>query len=166
MGSEPGSPFGLEYKYKAPWTSWMFNFWRIYRLSTSPTNKKLEVWTQYSLLLSFLGGYFSSFKNILRQSEICIKSWKHENKGHWQNCETVRCLEHLIVRRYGHSDVTGSNPKISKFSLFTLNIWLKIWPENNIFPSENLQNMDEACIIFWNTLQQIWPENYIFPAET
>ena len=32
-----------------------------------PTNKKLEVWTQYRLLLSFLGGYFSSFKNIFRQ---------------------------------------------------------------------------------------------------
>ena len=35
-----------------------------------PINKGLEVWTQYRLLLSFLGGYFSSFKKILRQREI------------------------------------------------------------------------------------------------
>ena len=53
-------------------------FWRIYRLSTSPTNKKLEVWTQYRLLLSVLGGYmymcFSSFKKTLRQRKICKKS--------------------------------------------------------------------------------------------
>ena len=35
------------------------------------SNKKLEVWTQYRLLLFFLGGYFSSFMNILRQREIC-----------------------------------------------------------------------------------------------
>ena len=27
-----------------------------------PTNKKLEVWIQYRLLLSFLGGYLSSFE--------------------------------------------------------------------------------------------------------
>ena len=27
-----------------------------------PTNKKLEVWTQYRLLLSFLGGDFSYFQ--------------------------------------------------------------------------------------------------------
>ena len=36
-------------------------------------NKKLEVWTQYRLLSSFLGGYFSSFKKLLRQREICKK---------------------------------------------------------------------------------------------
>ena len=42
-----------------------------------PTNKTLEVWTQYRLLLSFLGGYFSSFKNILRQREI----WKNPEKS-------------------------------------------------------------------------------------
>ena len=41
-----------------------------------PTNKKLEVWTQYRLLLSFLGGYFSSFKKMLRQREICTKILK------------------------------------------------------------------------------------------
>ena len=63
MVSGPGSPFGPE--DKAPCTSW------IYRL---PTNKKLEVWTQYRLLLYFLGGYISSFKNIWRQREICKKN--------------------------------------------------------------------------------------------
>ena len=67
MGSRRGSLFGLE--NKAPSTSWMFNFWRIYRLST---NKNPEVWTQYRFLLSFLGG-FSSFKKIVRQMEICNK---------------------------------------------------------------------------------------------
>ena len=41
-----------------------------------PTNMKLDVWTQYRLLLSFLGGYFSSFKKILRQREICKKILK------------------------------------------------------------------------------------------
>ena len=41
-----------------------------------PTNKKLEVWTQYRILFSFFGGYFSSFKKILRQREICKKSWE------------------------------------------------------------------------------------------
>ena len=49
MGSRPGSPFGLE--DEAPWTSWMLNFWRIYRLDTYT---KLEVWTQYGLLLSLV----------------------------------------------------------------------------------------------------------------
>ena len=39
-----------------------------------PTNNKLEVWTQYRLLLSFLGGYFSFFKKMFRQREICKKS--------------------------------------------------------------------------------------------
>ena len=38
------------------------------------TNKKLEVSTQYRLLLSFLGGYLSSFKKMFRQREICAKS--------------------------------------------------------------------------------------------
>ena len=38
------------------------------------TNKKLGVWAQYRLHLSFLGGYFSSFENILRQREICTKN--------------------------------------------------------------------------------------------
>ena len=32
-----------------------------------PTDKKLEVWKQYRLLLPFLGGYFSSIKTIWRQ---------------------------------------------------------------------------------------------------
>ena len=37
MSSGPGSPFGLQ--HKAPWTSRMFNFWRIYTLSTSPQTR-------------------------------------------------------------------------------------------------------------------------------
>ena len=73
MGIGSGSPFDLE--DKASWTSWMWIFLRIYRLSTSEQNKKREVWTQYSLPLSLImSGYFSSFKNILRQREICKKS--------------------------------------------------------------------------------------------
>ena len=43
-----------------------------------PTNKKLEVWTQYRLLLSFLGGYFSSFRKILTQRKIRTKSGNQE----------------------------------------------------------------------------------------
>ena len=42
------------------------------------TKKKLEVWTQYRLCLSFLGGYFSSFKKSLRQTEVCKKFWNQE----------------------------------------------------------------------------------------
>ena len=30
------------------------------------------------VLLSFLGGYFSSYKKIMRQREICKKSWNQE----------------------------------------------------------------------------------------
>ena len=46
-----------------------------------PTNKKLEVWTQYRLLLSFLGGYFSSFKKKPKirknpeKSKTCFQSF-------------------------------------------------------------------------------------------
>ena len=69
IGSGPGSPFGLQ--DKAPWTCWMFNFWKIYRLNI-PTNKKLEVWRRYRLLLSFLGGYFSSFKTLTLFSFVFI----------------------------------------------------------------------------------------------
>ena len=39
-----------------------------------PTNEKLDIWTQCRLVLYFLGGYFSSFKNSLRQREICKKN--------------------------------------------------------------------------------------------
>ena len=52
MGSGPGSPFGLE--DRATLNLLDVYFWRIYRLSTIPTNKKLEVWTHYRL--TFLGG--------------------------------------------------------------------------------------------------------------
>ena len=46
-----------------------------------PTNKKLEVWTQCRLLLSFLGGYLSSLKKIFRQREICKKIMKSGKSG-------------------------------------------------------------------------------------
>ena len=40
-----------------------------------PTNTKLEVWTQYRLLLSFLGSYvLVFFRPIFRQREICTKT--------------------------------------------------------------------------------------------
>ena len=74
MGSRPGLPFGLE--DKAPLNLLDVSFWRIYKFLHIPTNKRLEVRTQYRLLLSFLGGYFSSFENILRQREICKKILK------------------------------------------------------------------------------------------
>ena len=64
MGSGPESS---DQEDKAPWTSWMFNFWGFYRLST---NKKVEVWKQYRLLLSSSGGYFSSSMKKLRQWEF------------------------------------------------------------------------------------------------
>ena len=73
MGSWPGSPFGLE--DKVPKTLLPDGCLILEDLQTLhiSTNKKLEVWTQYRLLLSFLGGYFSSFKKIMRQREICKK---------------------------------------------------------------------------------------------
>ena len=52
MGSGLGSPFGLD--DKDPLNLLDVYFGRIYTLSTSPQYKKLEVWTQYRLLLSLL----------------------------------------------------------------------------------------------------------------
>ena len=66
MGSRPEFPFDLE--DKAPWTSRMLNSGGF---TDSPHPHKLEVMTQCRLLLSFLGGYFSSFKKT----------------GVWQGCE-------------------------------------------------------------------------------
>ena len=48
MGSGLGSPFGLE--DKTP----LFN---LEGFTDSPHPHKLEIWTQYRLLFSFLGGY-------------------------------------------------------------------------------------------------------------
>ena len=63
MGSRPGSPFGVE--DKAPELPGCLILEDLQTLHI-PTNKKLEVWTQlYRPLLSFFGGYFSSFKKIL-----------------------------------------------------------------------------------------------------
>ena len=63
MGSGPWSPFGLEDKAPEPPGCLILEDLQTLHI---PTNKKLEVWTQYRLhvLLSFLGGYFSSFKTI------------------------------------------------------------------------------------------------------
>ena len=49
MGSGPVSPFGLEDKCLVG--SWMFPF--LEDLQTLPIPKKLQVWTQYRLLLFF-----------------------------------------------------------------------------------------------------------------
>ena len=84
MGSGPGSPFGLE--DKAPWTSWMFNLGRIYRLSTSPQTRNLRFG-------HILGGCFSSFKKILRQSKICNKSWHQEKSQAW-NTQDLQLYSH------------------------------------------------------------------------
>ena len=51
---------------KAPLNLLDVLFWMIYRLSTSP-----PVWTQYRLLLSFLGGYVSSCKKIRKSGKLC-----------------------------------------------------------------------------------------------
>ena len=93
MGSRPGSPFSLE--DKPPRTSWMFGgFWRIYRLCT---NKKLEVWTQYRLLLSFLGVYFSSFKKFLRQKKRFVKNPELRKKI-WEITATTTVQGRFVVQ--------------------------------------------------------------------
>ena len=71
---KPGSPFGLE--DKAPPEPPGCLILEDLQTLHIPTNKKLEVWTQYRLPLSFLGDYFSSFKKILRQRKICKKILK------------------------------------------------------------------------------------------
>ena len=70
MGSWPGSPFRLEDKVpvKPPGRLILDDLQTL----QIPTNKKLEeVCTQYWLLLSFPGGYFTSSKENLRQRELC-----------------------------------------------------------------------------------------------
>ena len=63
MGSGPGPPFGLEDKGPPkPPGRLILEDLQTLRIHT---NKKLEVWTQYRLLLSFLGGYFSFFSRKL-----------------------------------------------------------------------------------------------------
>ena len=86
MASGPGSPFSLE--DKAPWTYLDVTFLRIYKLFSIPTNKKLEVLTQYRLLLPFLCGNVSSFKKILRQREI----WKTIRKSGKNHEKSQACL--------------------------------------------------------------------------
>ena len=66
MGSRPGSPFGLE--DKASWTSWKFNFGGF---TVFPYAEKHETRGLETIQATFFGGYFFSFKKILRQREIC-----------------------------------------------------------------------------------------------
>ena len=68
----------------------MFNIGGCIQTRHIPTKKELEGWTQCSLLLSFLGGYFSSFKKILRQREICKTSWNHEKS--WEITTRIRTV--------------------------------------------------------------------------
>ena len=71
-GSGTGSLFGLE--DKAPWTSWMFG-----GFTDSPRPHKQDTRGSDTIpatsFNTFHGGYFSSFKRILKQREICQKSW-------------------------------------------------------------------------------------------
>ena len=74
-----------------------------------PTNKKLEFWTQYRLLLSFLGGYFSSFKNILRQRGICKKILRNHRPTVHCTCYIhvcfYVCLERLLMCSHTHQEM-------------------------------------------------------------
>ena len=70
-----------------------------HRLSTSPPTRN-SFWTQYMLLLSqymlllsFLDGYFSSFKNFFRQREICKKSWEITGPSFFKKTERS-CHKH------------------------------------------------------------------------
>ena len=65
------------------------------RLWSIPTNKKLEVWTQYRLLLSFLGGYFSSFQENWGKGRF-VKKIKNPEIG--KNPEKSQGL--LVVMKF------------------------------------------------------------------
>ena len=96
MGSGPGSPFGL--RTKPPEPPGCLTLEDLQTLCIH-TNKKLEVWTQYRLLLSFLGGYFSSFKKILRQRED--KSWEITGLIKWMKLlgeNPIQCF--LLIYSY------------------------------------------------------------------
>ena len=88
MGSGPGSLFG----------TWMLNFWRIYRLHI-PTNKKLEVWTQYRLLLSFVGivATYLLQENLEGKGDLCNKSWSKEKLWKITGLLREKCLSCTIL---------------------------------------------------------------------
>ena len=87
-----------------------------------PTNKKLEVWTQYGLLFFFpcggAGGYFSSFKNILRQREI----WRKVRKSG------------KILRNHrpiSHSCTTMLATLLLRVGVYRIISWINIYTWNN-----------------------------------
>ena len=63
MGSGPGIPFGRE--DKAPPEPPGCLIWEDLQTLHIPASKKLEVWTQYKLLLSVLGGYIYIHVHVL-----------------------------------------------------------------------------------------------------
>ena len=72
MGSRPGSPFGLEDKAPEPPGCLILDLQTLH----IPTNKKLEVWTQYRVPLSFLDGYFWGKWGFVKTPEI----WEYPRK--------------------------------------------------------------------------------------
>ena len=77
-----------------PPTSWMLEDLQTLHI---PTNKKLEVWTQYRLLLSFLGGYTSLLLiTLLRQREICKNPEIRKNHEKSQVCLIIDYLSRVV----------------------------------------------------------------------
>ena len=135
MGSRPGSPFGLE--DKAPLEPPGCLISEDLQTLHIPTNKKLEVWTQYRLFLSFfLGGYFSSFK-ISWNQEKTLRNYRSDREPplvvlfHSLRCWTITCLgiTHFICTRFSTEDIlqtiTANQgpivPFCYKFSVYTKN---------------------------------------------
>ena len=87
-----GSPFGLE--DKASWTSWMLEDLQTLHI---PTNNKLEVWTQYRLLLSLLGGYFSSFKKIWGKGRFVQNPKIRKNPEKSQACKISNFFPKALI---------------------------------------------------------------------
>ena len=109
-----------------PWTSWMFNF---RGFTDSPHPHKQETWTQYRLLLSFIGGYVSSYRKFLRQRKICEKIQKNHRQNILQLIQEVHTIVQVkacFKRRYniGYKRVTSLafHNKICKLLLF--NLWI------------------------------------------
>ena len=80
MGCGPGSPFGLE--DKAPWISWLFNFWG-FTDSKSTQTRGLDT-IQATSLFPWIGDYFFLLSKI--------KSWNQE-----KSCE-ITGLKQLEAR--------------------------------------------------------------------
>ena len=67
MGSGPWSPFGLEDNAPEPPGCLILEDLQTLHI---PTNKKLEVWTQKRLLLSFLGGELFFQENFKAKADL------------------------------------------------------------------------------------------------